>query len=275
MIRFAVMTFMYRGHIARGDLSHEELLDLLAAAGADGIEVFDRDFLGDPGLVKRYRRSVAETGLRVPVIAVMVDLPWTSPGERRETADALRRGLDLCAEFEAEIAHVAGSRLPAGMAPAEARRRMAELLAEHGDYAAERGLVLAIENFDPAPDLVCRAEDCLEIMKLSGDVVGCVFDTGNFQAVGQRADEQLDLLYDRICHCHFKDFAPNDSERGFGGTVFGTGMIPNREVAAELLRRGYSGWVALESYPQAGAGPRETAPPELATLKEMLTPPSA
>ena len=97
-----------------------------------------------------------------------------------------------------------------------------------------------------------------------------VFDTGNFQAVGERADEQLDLLFDRICHCHFKDFAADDSERGYRGAVFGTGMIPNRDVAAALRERGYAGWVALESYPQGGAGPRETVPAECATLEAMF-----
>jgi sugar phosphate isomerase/epimerase len=270
MIKYAVMTFMYRGHINRGDLTHEDLVGLIADAGASGIEAFHRDFVAEPDLLNRYLRAMAEAGIGMPVVDVMVDLPYTSRTQRQEKVDELRRGLDFCAELGTEIAHVAGSRLPENMTPEDGRKCMAELLGEHGEYAAERGLVLAIEDFDPSPQLVCRAEDCLEIMKLSGDVVKSVFDTGNFQAVGERADEQLDLLYDRICHCHFKDFAPNESPRGYGGTVFGTGMIPNREVASELLKRGYSGWVALESYPQGGAGPRETVPGELATLKEMF-----
>ena len=71
-------------------------------------------------------------------------------------------------------------------------------------------------------------------------------------------------------HCHFKDFAPNSSARGYGGAVFGTGVVPNQVVADELTRRGYGGWVALESYPQGGAGPRETVPPEFATLRRMF-----
>ena len=270
MVSFAVMTFMYRGHLNRGDLTHEELVDLVAASGASGIEAFHEDFLREPDLIKRYRRALNAAGISMPAMDVMVDLPYRNRTERQQKVDALLRGLDVCAELGAEIAHVAGSRLPEGMAPADGRKCMAELLAEQADAAAERGLVLAIEDFDPSPDLVCRAADCLEIIELSGGVVKCVFDTGNFQAVGERADEQLDLLFDHIRLCHFKDFAPNDSERGYGGTVFGQGMIPNRAVAGELLRRGYEGWVALESYPQAGAGPQETIPAEMATLRDMF-----
>jgi len=269
-MKYAVMTFMYRGHIDRGDITHEELVQLLADAGAQGIEAFDRDFLSDPALITRYQAAMGDAGICMPVIDVMVNLVYTSASERQERVDALRRGLDLCGEMGSEIAHVAGSKLDGTVAPADGRKMMAELLAEQADYAAARGLVLAIEDFDPSPDLVCRAADCVEIMQASGEVVKLVFDTGNFQAVGERADEELDSVYERICHCHFKDFASADSAKGYSGTVFGTGMIPNRSVAEDLMRRGYDGWVALESYPQNGAGPRETVPAELATLKAMF-----
>jgi sugar phosphate isomerase/epimerase len=269
-MKYAVMTFMYRGHIERGELSHEELVQLLADSGADGIEAFDRDFLSDPTLVPRYQAAMADAGIRMPVVDVMVNLVYTSATERQERLDDLCRGLDLCAAFSAEIAHVAGSKLAEGITPADGRAMMAELLAAVSDHASARGITLGIENFDPSPDLVCRGTDCLEIMRASGDVVKCVFDTGNFQAVKERADEQLSLLYNRICHCHFKDFQADDSPKGYHGAVFGEGIIPNQAVATELKRRGYDGWVALESYPQGGAGPRETIPRELATLRAMF-----
>ena len=270
MINYAVMTFMYRGHINRGDLTHEELVQLIADAGAQGIEAFHQDFVDEPALLPRYKKAMADAGVSMPVIDVIVNLVYADETERQERSDALKQALDVCADLETEIAHVAGNKLPEGMTPAEGRRRMVDLFVAHAEYAAERGLTFAIEDFDPSPDLVCRAQDCLDIMTASGGAVKCVFDTGNFQAVNERADEQLDLLYDRICHCHFKDFAPDDSPKGYGGAVFGTGMIPNQAVASELLRRGYSGWVALESYPQGGAGPVETVPAEMATLRGMF-----
>jgi sugar phosphate isomerase/epimerase len=269
-MKYAVMTFMYRGHIGRGDITHEGLVQLLADSGAAGIEAFDRDFLADPSLVPRYQTAMADAGICMPVVDVMVNLVYTSPAERQERLDDLHRGLDLCATFGTEIAHVAGSKLAEGIAPADGRAMMAELLAEVNGYATERGITLGIEDFDPSPDLVCSGADCLEIMRASGDVVKCVFDTGNFQAVKERADEQLPLLYDRICHCHFKDFQPDDSLKGYRSAVFGQGMIPNQAVATELKRRGYDGWVALESYLQGSAGPRETIPGELATLRAMF-----
>ena len=269
-MKYAVMTFMYRGHIGRGDITHEGLVQLLADSGADGIEAFDKNLLAEPGLVPRYQTAMADAGITMPVIDVMVNLVYTSPAERQERVDDLRRGLDLCATFGTEIAHVAGSKLPDGVAPPDGRAMMAELLADANDYAQARGITLGIEDFDPSPTLVCSGADCLEIMKASGDVVKCVFDTGNFQAVKERADEQLPLLYDRICSCHFKDFQPDDSAKGYRGAIFGQGMIPNQAVATELVRRGYDGWVALESYLQGGAGPRETIPGELITLKAMF-----
>lgn len=40
MIKFAVMTFMYNNWINNCGGSHEELIRVLAEAGADGIEAF-------------------------------------------------------------------------------------------------------------------------------------------------------------------------------------------------------------------------------------------
>ncbi|MCK5802098.1 MAG: sugar phosphate isomerase/epimerase [Lentisphaeria bacterium] len=270
MIKYAVMTFMYRGHIDRGDITHEQLVELVASAGGQGLEAFQRDFINEPELLPRYRKAMEANGVGMPVVDVIVNLVYTSGVERTARIDELRQGLDICAELGTEIAHVAGCKMVEGVSADDGRKKIAELLAECADYAQERDLILAIENFNPSPELICKAADCLEIMRLSGDVVKQVFDTGNFLEVDEQADEQLPLLYDRICHCHFKDFRLPEGEARYAGAVFGEGLIPNRKVAAELVRRGYDGWVALESYPQGGMGPREVIPGELATLKGMF-----
>jgi L-ribulose-5-phosphate 3-epimerase UlaE len=97
-----------------------------------------------------------------------------------------------------------------------------------------------------------------------------VFDTGNFEAVHEHAEDHFDEFIGSTCHFHFKDFAPNVGSAGYHGTHFGQGMAKNREIAQCIKRAKYDGWVALESYPQAGNGPRETVAKELAVLKAML-----
>jgi len=141
---------------------------------------------------------------------------------------------------------------------------------EFVDDIEKRGMVLAIEDFDPSPTLICSAADCMEILELTGNRAKFVLDTGNFEAVKEHAEDNFDKMIDVTCHFHFKDFAPDDSERGYGGTHFGTGMVKNREVAGKILESGYTGWVALESVAQYPNGPVDTIPKDMAMMMSMF-----
>lgn len=269
MIQIAVMTFMYRSRIEKGELTHEQLADLCAAAGARGIEAFHLDFVRNPDLIPRFRRILADRNMSLPVMDVITNLAYATREEQQKGVDELRRGLDVCAELGTSIAHIAGCRPVEGVPLDVARGQIADALAAHVDMAAARGLTLAFEDFDPAPTLICSAKDCLAILERAGSAVKFVFDTGNFMACGERSDENLALLYDRTINFHFKDYALEGGDPlKRRGRPLGTGETPNPAVAAELVRRGYSGWVALESL--AGLPPAEAIPPDMAVLKRWL-----
>lgn len=271
MPRYAVMTFMFKPWWCGGRTTHEEMLAGFADAGAEGVEPFHLDFVEDPALMKCYRRALADNGLKVAAVDVMCNLVYADPAQKREGRDELRRGLDICRELQADIAHVAGHRLVEGVTPDDGRRMIAEGLVEVADIARDANMGLAIEDFNPSPDLICSAQDCLEVMRLSGGVVKLVFDTGNFIAVDERADEQFDVLAEHICHCHFKDFAADaDSTAGYCGCDLGTGVIANAAVAAGLTARGYDGWVALETRPRDDLDPVSAVRRELPLLKSWF-----
>jgi len=269
MIRIAVMTFMYRRLIEKKELSHEELVSLCAAHGAKGIEAFHREFLDTPSLIPLYRRVLADHGMRMPVVDILVNLVYGNAAGKQQGIDELRRGLDVCAELGAEIAHVAGHAPVAGVSLEDARNMIADTLAEHAPLAHAHGVTLAIEDFDPSPTLVCSTADCLAILSRARGAVKFVFDTGNFLAVGEQADRALGPLYEHICSFHFKDYGVDPAtptrRRAF---PLGQGQTPNAAVAAEVVRRGFDGWAALESL--AGLPPWEAIPADLATLKGWL-----
>ena len=269
MIRIAVMTFMYRGHIKNGDLTDQELIKLCAGSGAKEIEAFHRDFVDNRKLVSLYRGLLADHGMSMPVIDIITNLVYADADQKQKGIDELRRGLDLCAELGSEIAHVAGHAPVAGVPLDDARNMIADTLAEHAPMAKERGITIGIEDFDPSPTLICSAADCLAILRRARGAVKMVFDTGNFMAVGERADANLPLVYDHICSFHFKDYGrdPSNPSR-LKAFPLGKGDTPNAAVAAEILRRGYNGWVALESL--SGLPPAEAVPSDMATLRNWL-----
>ena len=267
MVKFAVMTFMYSGWAGSEAGSHETLLEILAEAGADGVEAFCNHFFDQAALLQRYQLKMRELKLCMPVMDLLANLAEPAGLQREAEFEKMRKGIDICESFGTEIVHLAGCRLPEKLSAGEAQRWIAEGMMNFVDDIEKRGMVLAFEDFDPSPGLICSAADCLEIIRLTGNRVKFVFDTGNFKAVNEKAEDNFDRLIPHSCHFHFKDFQAAENARGYAGTHFGQGMIANQAIARKIKAAGYQGWVALESYLQGSNGPRETVAPELKTLK--------
>ncbi len=252
------------------------LLAIVAASGGEGVEVCDADLLDHPRVRRAYPGWLKKNGLQLVAIDVICSLVHVDAAARSRARDDLRRRLDLCVELGARVAHVVGG-APSDVAPVDARRMIADQMAEHLDFASRHNLVLAIEDYGLAPELVCSVRDCLELMAMTGNRVKLVFDTGNFFAAGERAEDNLAACYDQIAMCHFKDFGPGSRRPSaqqsavYEGISLGKGIIANATVARMLVERGYRGWVSLESAVRPGlGGAQETMTRELRLLRQWF-----
>ncbi len=275
MIQLAVMTSF--GWWDDGVLGTGELLERIAAHGAKGVEVCDEDLYGKPEQARLFPKWLSDNNLRMLAVDVICNLVHQGARDRQRARDELRRGLDICVQYGATVAHCAGSRLIEGVTAADGRKMIADLLAEAYDtYTAKQGVVLAIENYGLSPDLICRKADCLEVLARAEGRVKMVFDTGNFLAVNERAENNLADCYDQIAMCHFKDWTSASRPKTdtaaavFENSRLGEGVIHNEKLAGLLLERGYDGWVSLESCMHAGETVDQTLANELKTLKRWL-----
>lgn len=108
-------------------------------------------------------------------------------------------------------------------------------------------------------------------MQHSGDKVKCFFDTGNFEAVNEKADQNFALLADPICHCHLKDFAANAGAFSvYSGCNLGEGIVPNVDSARFLQEYGFDPWVALETIERQDVNPIGWVARELPLLKSWF-----
>jgi len=270
MIKYAVMTFMYNNWVNSEDGSHEKLIQILGESEAEGIEAFANHFIGNDDLVKLYQKEMASNAMKMPVMDLIANLACSDKKQRDEVYETMRKGIDICDALDTEIVHIAGCSLVEGVTSEDGKKLIAEGLSDFVDDVEKRGMTLAIEDFDPSPALICSAADCLDILDQTGNRAKFVFDTGNFEAVGEHAEDVFDQMIDRTCHFHFKDFEFDDSPKGYHGTYFGQGKIKNRKIAELIKKSNYSGWVALESYLQDGKGPLETIPKEVKIMKSMF-----
>jgi sugar phosphate isomerase/epimerase len=115
---------------------------------------------------------------------------------------------------------------------------------------------MMVEDFGMAPNLICRAEDCLEVVMLcdGGEQVKFTFDTGNFLFAGENPEKNLKVLLPVIHHVHIKAWRslaerkPGDGGEynGYIGCPAAEGVIPNEKLVRQILASGYQGWFSLE-----------------------------
>lgn len=126
---------------------------------------------------------------------------------RGEVLRQMKQYLTLASEFVNLAVVHPGYLSPYGsQVPHEAYRINLESLRELCDFAADFGIIIAVENMPDYPKIFGKYPD--EILEMLEDIgshnVGFTLDVGHSNTVGLTADF-LDLMGDRISHVHIHD----------------------------------------------------------------------
>ncbi len=276
MVQLSVMTFMFEKFWKSGEITHEKMIEQFKKLGITGVEPFHTFFTAEPELIKRYKKATGDNGMKVSAVDVLCDLVYGTEQERISGLDELKRGLDICAELGAEVAHVAGHMPKPGVSKADGHRMIADGLLSQKDFAESHGITLAVEDFGFTPSFLCMARDMKALLDMAEGGIKLVFDTGNFEFAGEQADKNFDILYPYACYIHFKDWMRTDNPEEelvqgsrLTGSPLGEGIVPNKEIASLLTERKYSGWAALEAT-QVGESPESTVKRDIGRLKSWL-----
>lgn len=271
------MTFIFNAGLQAGLFTIEQLIFELKQAGYDGLEIFNKHLAADRGGMRRYKRAMENDGMRLACLDILCDLADPDPGVRRKSSAAIRAGIDLAREFGCDQCLLAGSSLKPGRDAAKGREMIADGIASHLDFARQAGVALLIENFGMSPELQCRADDCLTVIaRARGNQVRFAFDTGNFLFAGENALVNLPKFSGLIHHVHVKswrrlaDRRPEDGGvfRDYIGCPVGEGVIPNRELIAQILSGGYKRWLSVEC--GAASDPLAAATRDCATVRKWI-----
>ena len=117
-------------------------LEAAAAAGFDGVEVFDNDLIGCPLPPREVARVAADLGLTIDLFQPVRDAAGVAPDAWPATRRRVLAKLDVARELGAPVVLLCSH---VGDASVDDPDLTAAQLAELGDAAAERGLVLAYE----------------------------------------------------------------------------------------------------------------------------------
>jgi len=242
---FGLSTFTLASPFSERDA---EAFDRTAGFGYELIEVC----VEDPALLSGewLAQQAERTGLAVGICGAFGpgrDVSSPEPATREAALGYLRSCVDLAAATGSP--HVAGPMYAVTgqtrMLDAEDRaaqfRRAADALAEAADYAAGRGVRLAIEALNRfETDLVNTVEQGLALCEATGaENVGLLLDTFHMNIEEKSLGDAVRLAGDRVFHVQV-----SENDRGTPGS----GHVPWDEFFQALDDIDYDGQLVVESF---------------------------
>ncbi len=264
-MNISVSDYSFRQYMAATGATRFDICDIAVRLGYTGMEFINLDYPAfskageDTGeLARRLRAHCEERGL--PVVAYAFSGNYLS-GNPGEVLEKHKRHIELASLLGTTLVRQdTGYALPAhpGYSWREAMRDVVPYIREVCDIAAERGIIVTIENHGNVFQDGYRVEEL--IRAVGRENYGWLFDLGNMESAGDSADIVLSryaLPYLR--HVHVKDNLkkPGDviAPEGFSlsrrgeykrATVLGHGETPIVAVVNQLKRSGYAGWYTVE-----------------------------
>ncbi|MEI4485813.1 TIM barrel protein [Frigidibacter sp. MR17.14] len=119
-----------------------EKLDAIAAAGFDGIEIFEADFIADEGSPRDVGRRIRDAGLDITLFQPFRDFEGLTGALRAKAFDRAERKFDLMNELGTDLVLFCSSCHPAALGGID---RAADDFRELGERAAAKGIRVGFE----------------------------------------------------------------------------------------------------------------------------------
>lgn len=236
-----------------------EFIRYSAALGIDSVELTSYFFPPEvEGAYLAHCREVAHiNGVAIAGTAVGNNFSYPAEAPERVVQMAyVKDWIDKASILGAPHVRVFAGRHPKGVAPEDAEKNAIQALSEAGEYAAEKGIFLGIENHDS----ITTADRLLRIVTaVDNPFVGINLDSGNFIAGDVYAEMEASVPYSinvqlktEVKVGEGKEKEPADLER----------------VISILKDGGYAGHVILEF--EEKDDPFEQVPPILERLRSYI-----
>jgi len=230
-----------------GDL--REKLAAIAAAGFDGVEIFENDFLAFDGSPAEVGRLVREQGLKITVFQPFRDFEGMPEPQRSRTFDRAERKFDVMQELGTDLMLVCSNVSPLALGGID---RAADDFHELGERAAKRGLRVGYEALAWGRH-ISDHRDAWEIARRANHPnIGLILDS--FHTLARRIDvgSIRAIPGDRIFLVQLADAPLIDMDLLYWSRHFrsmpGQGDLPVIDFMRAVAATGYAGPLSLEIF---------------------------
>ena len=258
-MKIGVSSYSFAQYMGETKANYFQIIDLAKEMGFDAIEFIDLKLEVQPAeslaaLARDIRAYCEEKNL--PIAAYTVGADFLN---RENEVERIKGQVDIAEILGAPVMrHDAFWSMPAGMCWRQAVEKIAPLIREVAEYAAQKGIRTCTENHG------LILQDAERVETLIGTVnhpnYGWLVDMGNFLCADDNPLRAVPIAAPYASHVHvkdfiFKSFADDDPGDGWihtrngnyiRGTVAGHGVVPIRKCLSILKAAGYQGVVSYE-----------------------------
>jgi 4-hydroxyphenylpyruvate dioxygenase len=226
-----------------------EKLAAIAAAGFDGVEIFENDLLSFDGTPADVRQAVADLGLRIITFQPFRDFEGMPEPMRTRVFARAERKFELMQALGCDLLLVCSNVSPDSLGGID---RIAADLHELGERAAKRGLRVAYEALAWGRHINDYRDAWEAVRRADHPAVGLVLDSFHTLARGTDLAGMRAIPRDRIFLVQLADAPRLDMDylswsrhyRNFPGQ----GDLPVGDFMRALKATGYDGWISQEIF---------------------------
>lgn len=252
-MKFGIATVSISGNL-------EEKIDAVAAAGFDGIEIFEQDFIADARPPGEVGARICDAGLEVMLFQPFRDFEGLPGTLRQKAFDRAERKFDLMQELGCDLLLVCSSVHPEALGGID---RAAQDFAELGERAAKRGLRVGYEALAWGRHVNDHRDAWEVVRRADHPSVGLILDS--FHTLARRIDPDTirRIPGDRIFFVQLADAPAIEMDLLHWSRHFrnmpGEGDLDVTGFMRAVVATGYAGPISLEIFnDQFRGGPSRT-----------------
>src|SRR5918995_880120 len=230
-----------------GDFS--EKLAAIAAAGFDGVEIFESDLLPPDGAPAEAGRMVRDAGLEITLFQPFRDFEGMPEPHRSRAFDRAERKFDLMQELGAELMLVCSNVSSVSLGGID---RAADDFRELGERAAARGLRVGYEALAWGRHINDHRDAWEIVRRADHPNVGLILDS--FHTLARKTDvgSIRSIPSDKLFLVQLADAPLIDMDLIYWSRHFrnmpGEGDLPVRDFMRAVAATGYDGYLSLEIF---------------------------
>lgn len=266
--RISVFPKCWFDELADGRMALVDWVRQAATLGGEGVEHYDGFFRSlSPADVDPVIRAMEDTGQITSMICFSPDFTHPDPAERVRQVERQREAIDLTVRLGARHCRtLSGQRYP-GLSRSEGVARTLDGISRSLDYAAQRDVVLCMENHYKDglwryPEFAQAEDIFLEIIEqIDSPHFGVQYDPSNAVVGGYDPLRFLERVKHRVVTVHASDryLAPGatldmlsqrDGATGYADVLrhgeTGTGLNDYDAIFRLLAEVRFDGWISIE-----------------------------